>query len=136
MVIVPLLVMFPDRLALARMPVEPFDPWMAMAPSLVTLLLVLIVTAAPLVGLTEPVELIRTSSLVAPVVTGVVIAVLITVSAAAGPDRPSTSAETQVVASKERIESSPIKLAAAVPRTRREVAVVRSRVNSRDSVIE
>ena len=83
MVIVPLLVMSPVRLMLARIPVALLAPLMAIVPSFLTLLLLLIVTAAPPVGLTEPVELMRISP-AAPVVCGVVTAVLITVSAIAG----------------------------------------------------
>ena len=83
MTIVPLLVMSPVRLMLARIPVALLAPLIGIAPSFFTLLFELIVTAAPDVGLTEPVELMRISP-DAPVVWGVVTAVLITVSALAG----------------------------------------------------
>ena len=77
----PVLLMVPLRFVLARIPVDPLEPVIWIVPSFLTLSLLLIVTAAPLVGLTEPVELMRMSSLAVPVATGVVIAVLITVSA-------------------------------------------------------
>src|SRR5215208_1095747 len=105
MVIVPVLVMSPVRLVLARMPVEPLAPWIAIVPSFLTLLLLLIVTAAPPVGFTEPVEVMRTLS--PEVVTGVVIAVLITCSAAAGVASAAARAPRPVEARRKRMVSIP-----------------------------
>src|SRR5678815_4506436 len=75
--------MFPARPGLATMPAELFAPVIWIRPSFLTLSLLSIVTAFPPAGLTEPVEEIRTSSLPVLVSTGVVIAVLMTVSALA-----------------------------------------------------
>src|SRR5689334_15499239 len=109
MTMVPVLVMLPARLVLARMPVELLAPAIAIAPSFFTLSLLLIVTATPLVGLTDPVELIRRSSLAVPVRTGVVTAVLMTVSAAAGMAlSPKTTGVRAVAASRQRIEFVPL----------------------------
>src|SRR6266542_3410182 len=76
--------MLPVRLVLARIPVEPLAPVIWIVPSFFTLLLLSIVTAAPPVGFTDPAEVIRISSPKLLVVTGVVIAVLMTCSATAG----------------------------------------------------
>ncbi len=107
MTIVPLLVMSPVRLMLARMPVALLAPLMAIAPSFFTLLFELIVTAAPDVGLTEPVELMRISP-DAPVVWGVVTAVLITVSALAGAFITAAIAPRPVETRRKRIRFKPL----------------------------
>src|SRR3954469_12073959 len=105
MVIVPVLVMFPLRFGLARTPTAPLAPVMATVPSFLTLSLLLMVTAAPDVGLIEPVELIRTSSLAVPVAMGVVMAVLITVSAKAGvADKPKATGVRAVATRRQRIQ--------------------------------
>src|SRR5574338_138475 len=102
MVMVPLLVMFPAKFGLARMPVEPFAPVIVIAPSLVTPLLLSMVTAAPPVGLTDPVEVMRISPDTL-VVSGVVTAVVIVVSAAAGAAIITASAPRPVEVSRKRI---------------------------------
>src|ERR1044071_7551831 len=106
---VPVLVMLPVRLVLARIPVALLAPLIAIMPSFLTLSLLLMVTAAPLVGLTDPVELIRISSLAVPVRTGVVTAVLTTVSAKAGMALSARATGVRAVAaSRQRIEFVPL----------------------------
>ena len=78
--------------AVTRMEARPLAPVIAIVPSFLTLSLLLMVTASPPVGLTEPVELIRMSSLAVPVRTGAVTAVLITVSALAKPGHVASEA--------------------------------------------
>ena len=80
MVIVPVLSISPDRPALATIPAELLAPVIWMVPSFFTKLFVLIVTATPLVGLTDPVDVMRMSP-EALVDCGVVTAVVICVSA-------------------------------------------------------
>jgi hypothetical protein len=72
------------------------------------------VTAAPLVGLTDPVLLMRIESFAVPVATGVVTAVLITVSAfAAGAASAVAKAPTAAVVKRVRVKKYPLCLAAA-----------------------
>src|SRR6476469_4649350 len=106
MVIVPLLVMSPPNPGLARIPTAPFAPVMAMTPSFLAVLLLLIVIAAPLVGFIEPVVVTWMSPEVL-VESGVVVAVLITVSAAAGVASRAKTAPRPVDARRRRIETFP-----------------------------
>ena len=82
------LAIVPVTPALAKMPRAPSELVIWIVPSLATLLLLSIVTAVPLVGLIEPAEPILISSaapdLTVEVLTGVVVAVVMLVSAYAG----------------------------------------------------
>src|ERR1043165_5721594 len=107
MVMMLVLLMSPVRFAFARIPVDPVAPSIAMRPSFLTLLLLLMVTAAPPVGFTDPVELIRILSPAPAVVSGVVTAVLMTCSPEAGVARTTASAPRAVDARRDRIEKYP-----------------------------
>src|SRR3569623_749075 len=96
--------MVPARLVLARMPVALLAPVIPIVPLLVTLLLLLIVTAAPPLGLTEPVVSIVTSW--PDVVTGVVMAVLMTCCAPAGVAIMAARAPRPVVVNSKRMRES------------------------------
>src|SRR4029453_17067941 len=107
MVIVPVLLILPARPGFATMPAELFDPVIWIRPSFLTLSLLSIVIAFPLAGLTEPVEEMRTSSLPVLVSTGVVIAVLMSVSALAiVGSKANDRGVKQVAASSLRIQGS------------------------------
>src|SRR6476620_2687746 len=96
--------MSPVRFVFARIPVDPFAPWIAIVPSFLTLLLLLMVTAAPPVGFTDPVELMRIFGPAPAVVSGVVTARLMTCSPEAGVARTTASAPIAVDARRDRIE--------------------------------
>ena len=98
--------MVPARLVLARMPVELSAPVIPMVPAFETLLLLLMVTAAPLVGFTEPVEVMLTSC--PEVVTGVVTAVLIVCAAVAGVASIAARAPMPVVVNRKRMSHFPL----------------------------
>src|SRR6478735_4588707 len=83
MVMVPAFVMLPVRFVFARIPLEPLTPWIAIAPPFLTELLLSMVTAAPLVTLTDPALVISTSPATL-VFTGAVTAVPMVVAAIAG----------------------------------------------------
>jgi len=71
-------------------------------------LLLSMATAAPLAGFTDPVELMRTLSPAPDVVTGVVTAVLMTCSAAAGAAGNMVKAPRAVDARRNRIDKNPL----------------------------
>ena len=94
-------------------------PDIAIVPSFLTLSLLLMVTAAPLAGLTEPAVVMRMSSLAVPVATGVVTAVLMTVSAEAGAAAMvAAMAVRPVVASRRRIQKTPPRTSGRQPNGR------------------
>src|SRR5688500_9263841 len=97
--------MFPLKPGKATMPAELLARWMAIVPSLRTPSLLLMVTATPLPTLIDPVDVMRISSLSVPVAIGVVRAVLMVVSAAAGAATTAEMASRQVDESSERIET-------------------------------
>src|SRR3954452_12878231 len=102
MVIVPLLITLAERLGLTRNPVALFAPLIAIVPALATLLLESTVTAAPALGLTDPAAVIWIPPATL-VFCGVVTAVLITVSAAAGDVISAERAPRPVEAKRKRI---------------------------------
>src|SRR5688500_5632891 len=110
MMILLALVMLPVLPGLARMPVAPFAPVSWIVPSFLTLWLLLIVTAAPPAGTTEPVLPMRMSSAVPlfalAVASGAVTLALTTVSAWADDRAATATGVRQVQASRRRIGSS------------------------------